>query len=349
MPRFRKDADGLGAPKRVTIRDIATVAGVHAMTVSDALNGTRRVAPATRERIIQIAREMNYVPNLTARALATGRTGRIGFLSGSLNSSYYAHMLQFLKLELDEANYKLLVFRTPREVRGLIQASKNTEVDGVIAVDMYSFSEEFGEQISIPCVSIGAHKREAVDYVLVDLSAGVEAAIDLMIKAGCQRIAYFVSSQYMASPEESRARGYFAAMQRIGKNPEIINVQADHQSAVQHRLATYLREHGCPDGLLCQNDELAMFALRVLRDAGRQVPNDVLLVGCDGQLPMECFVPSLSTILQPLEETCSTAWRFLRQRIANPASPHQKAVLQGELIVRESLLAPHYAEQQREK
>lgn len=337
MARLKKGFSSSEFPQRVTLQDIAKVAGVHAVTVSDALNGTGRVAPATREKIVQLAKEMNYVPNLTARALATGKTGRIGLLSGAFDYPYYASVLQCLKHQLGETDYKLLLLHSSEEVRELVQATKNTEIDGVIAVDMYGLGEEFGEQSSIPCVSIGAYERASTDYVIVDLSAAVEEATNLMFEAGCQRIAYFVTSKYMAIPGESRARGYFAAMKRLGREPEIINVEISDRYLTPGLLATYIQEHGCPDGLMCQNDEIAMIAFRVLHDLGRRVPDDVLLVGCDGQLHMRYFVPSLSTIVQPLEEICATAWQFLRQRLSHPDIPRQKAALQGQLIVGASL------------
>ncbi|RYG72980.1 LacI family transcriptional regulator, partial [bacterium] len=75
MPSNSSSPNKPARVKRVTLRDIAKVAGVHVMTVSDALNGTRSVAPATREKVKRIAQELNYVPHFAARALATGRTG----------------------------------------------------------------------------------------------------------------------------------------------------------------------------------------------------------------------------------------------------------------------------------
>src|SRR5688500_18945792 len=84
-------------PKRGTMQDIADAAGVHLMTVSDALHGTRRVAPATRERVRQIAKELNYMPNFTARALATGKTKTIAVLSGTINEPYYANVVHLLE------------------------------------------------------------------------------------------------------------------------------------------------------------------------------------------------------------------------------------------------------------
>jgi LacI family transcriptional regulator len=339
MPRPKKDASNSDHPKRVTLQDIAKVAGVHVMTVSDALNGRGRVARSTRQKIALIARELNYVPNATARALATGRTGRIALLSGAFDYPYYANMLHFLKLHLDEAGYKLLLLRTPHEVRELIYTTENTEADGVIAIDMYGFGEEFGEHSSIPCVSIGAYHRHSIDCVLVDLSEGVTQALNIMMDAGRQRVAYLVTSNHMVVPEESRARAYFAALSARNRQHEIINVATNATSEVHTRLADYIRKNGCPDALLCQNDETAMSAYAVLRKLGRRVPDDVLLVGCDGHLHMEYFDPPLSTVAQPLEETCATAWRFLRQRMADPTLPHQEAVLHGELRVTHSLLA----------
>lgn len=307
------------------------------MTVSDALNGRGRVAPATRQKIVEIARSLNYVPNATARALATGRTGRIALLGGAYDQPYYANILHFLKTMLEGEDYKLLLLRTPFEVHDLIYTTANTEVDGVIAVDMFSFGEEFGENASIPCVSIGAYERKAVDSVLIDLSEAVEEALQLMFAAGRKRVAYLVTHEVMAQPNQSRARAYLESAAKWGQKPEIINVGTDYNLRVHERFLAHVREHGCPDALLCQNDETAMSAYRVIRDVGLRVPEDVLIVGCDGHLHMDWFDPRLSTIVQPLWETCTTAWKFLRQRMEDPTLPHQVAVLKGELRVRESL------------
>ena len=89
--------------------------------------------------------------------------------------------------------------------------------------------------------------------------------------------------------------------------------------------------------MLCQNDETMMCVYRALRDLGFRVPDDVLLVGCDGQLHTRYFDPPLSTIVQPMERMSELAWQFLRQRMDDPTLPLQHAVVQGELIVRESL------------
>lgn len=337
MPRLKNASSGAERPKRVTLQDIADVAGVKKMVVSNALNGTRSVAPATREKVQRIAREMNYVPNFAARALTTGRTGIIAILCGRLNQPYYANMVHLLEQHIHAEGLNLLLVRTPKDVKELVNATGNIVVDGAIAVDMLGLVGEFNSTSHIPCVSIATIKRSLVDHVLVDLSAGVREAVNLMLADGRQRIAYVVTSEFMGRDTEVRARAYREAMQAGNRVPEVINVMAEMPADLEKNFKAYIEEHGCPDGLVCQNDETAMSAFRVLKASGYKVPTDVLLVGCDGHPHMEDFEPPLSTIVQPMEELCAKAWEFLQNRIAQPDLPHQEAIFEGKLVVRESL------------
>ncbi|RYG63271.1 LacI family transcriptional regulator, partial [bacterium] len=186
-------------------------------------------------------------------------------------------------------------------------------------------------------VSVGTYERAYMDYVVVDLSSAVEEALEMMWRQGRKRIAYVVNTGYLAEPAEVRAGSYLKFMAWVGQPPEIINAETDQFPIVRARIRKYLEENGCPDALLCLNDETAMCTFRVLRDLGYRVPEDVLLVGCDGHLHMEYFDPPLSTIVQPIEEMCSLAWKFLKQRLADPTLPQQKAVVRARLEARESL------------
>ncbi len=324
------------------MQDIADAAGVHVMTVSNALGNVRGVAPATKEKVLLIAKELNYIPNSAARALVAGKTGMIAILCGAVNEPYYATMVHFLEWNMNEDGYKLTLLRRPHDVIDLINETGRVAVDGAIAVDMYHWADKFRAHPAVPCVAVGTYEHAFLDCVVIDLSAGTEQALTLMAKQGRKRIAYLVDAPHLTLPSEVRARTYLNVMGQLGLPAEIIDIYTSEVNAKiipQHRklLRDYFQTHGCPDALLCLNDEIAMCAYRVLRDMGRRVPDDVLLVGCDGQPHMEFFDPPLSTIAQPMEETCATAWRFLKQRMETPTLPLQKATLQGELIARESL------------
>lgn len=342
MPSKRNNSSSGERPKRVTLQDIADAAGVQKMVVSGALNGTRYVSPDKRERVLQIAREMNYIPNFAARSLRMGRTGIIAVISGPLNEPYYSTIVQLLEKHISEAGYHAMLARTPSEVKEVAHSGGNYAVDGAIVVDMQSLVNEFKSHATVPCVSISTYQQPFVDNVIIDLSAAFDQAIDIMLKQGRQRIAYLVTTQTMAQDSEVRARAYLANMVRAGRESEIIDVATDELDVVEDNFRTYIRENGCPDALLCQNDEVAVCAFGALKELGYEVPEDVLLVGCDGQRHMRYFTPPLSTITLPMEEICAQAWQFLQQRLAAPDLPHQAATLEGKLIIRDSLApTPH--------
>ncbi len=323
--------------KRVTLQDIADMTGVHKMVVSNALNNRGRVAPATRTKIQDIARELNYIPNFAARALTKGNTKIIAVISGPTNEPYYGAMVQLLKNQIGTQGFHLMLMETSEEVRELSNATGNMAVDGAIAVDMLRLVDEFRSHPTIPCVSISTARQSFVDNVYIDLSAGVEEGIALMLAAGRRRIAYLVTADSMADEAEVRAGTYLKMMRQNGRPAEIINVKTDQFFAQEDHFRIYIEENGCPDALLCQNDDTAMCALEVLRELNYQIPRDVLLLGCDGQRQTKYLTPPLSTIEQPMAEICEVAWRFLQNRLANPNSPHQQATIEGTLLVRKSL------------
>ncbi|RYX85526.1 LacI family transcriptional regulator [bacterium] len=346
MPDLSQTAPGMtknvGRPKPVTMEDMAKLAGVHSRTVADALKGTGRVAPATREKVLRIAKELNYVPNAAARALATGRTGIVGVLSGPLNEQYHANTVHLLETYLTGHSYETLLLHTRRNVQDLVNATKKAMVDGVIVVGINPLTWDFLHlsKVSLPCVLIDICNLDFVDHITLDLRPAVEEALELMLAAKRQRVAYIINDYNEASYTELRMATYLDVMKRVGRTPETINMNTN--VSAEERIATisqYIQEKGCPDAILCQNDESAIYTYRALIGLGYRVPEDALLVGCDGLPYMEYFATPLSTIQLPMDEICEIATRFLQQRMNNPDLPIQHATLQGRLVVRKSLSA----------
>jgi DNA-binding LacI/PurR family transcriptional regulator len=125
-------------------------------------------------------------------------------------------------------------------------------------------------------------------------------------------------------------------MAEAGRPPEILLVT--HHSRADARLA--LRKHiearGCPDGLFCFNDDVALGASRAIRENGLRVPEDVALIGHDGIEDAEYLDCPLTTLVQPVQEMTALAWRFLRRRMDDPTLPPQQALLKTQLVVRAS-------------
>jgi DNA-binding LacI/PurR family transcriptional regulator len=333
----------------VTLRDVAEKAGVHPGTVSRALQGDERVAPETIQNIQRIARELKYTPNIAARVLAMGKTQTIAIATGPANEQYYAQILYLLEKELTASNYKRLVLGTADLKRDLLSIVNTNAVDGVIAIDAFPEIDELmhsSEASILPCVYAGVSHIQwtmlsSVDIVKIDLSKAVREAVQAMLASSCRRVAYLIAAPQMASPNEVRAHVYVQTMEAAGLKTEVIDLGIGHTEMIhQHlreRLTEYVEKHGCPNGLLCQNDEVAILAHRALKDMGLRIPEDVQIVGCDGLQTMEYFDPPLSTIAQPAADMCRIAWRFLLRRIQNPALPRQQANLEARLRVRPSL------------
>ena len=333
----------MGRQKPVTMQDVAKLAGVHSRTVADALKGTGRVAPTTRERVLRIASELNYVPNAAARALVTGRTGTIAVLSGPLNEPFYANIVHQLETHLTASGYEMMLLHTRREVNDLVKATQMSLVDGVIVISINRLAEEFfrlsGNSLQ-HCVFIDTSNPDFVDHITLDLRPAVEEALQLMLAAGRQRIAYIVNNRDALSHREVRMKTYLQVMEDAERAAEIIDMDTGLSPEARiESVKTYIEKSGCPDALLCQNDESAIYAYRALVESGVQIPGDAMLVGCDGLPYMEFFDPPLSTIALPTEEICAIAARFLQQRIADPQIPIQQTTLRGQLMIRKSLLA----------
>ena len=330
-------------PKSVTLEQIAQQAGVASRTVSDALKGRGRVAATTRENVLRIARELNYVPNAAARALATGRTGTIAVLSGPLNESYYANMVHQLGSYLTASGYEMLLLPTKRSVEELVQATQVAPFDGLIIIGLSHLLEEFlrlsGQHLR-PCVLIDIANPDYIDHITLELRPAVEEALQKMLDADCQRIAYVVNNLDENSHQEVRMETYLTFAQENNRNVELINVDTRITSKERiEMIKDSIKSKGCPDALFCQNDETAIYAFRALNELSYRIPDDVLLVGCDGLPYMEFFEPPLSTIALPTEEVCAVAAQFLQRRLDDSTLAIQSAVIPGQLIARKSLQA----------
>jgi DNA-binding LacI/PurR family transcriptional regulator len=338
--------------RAATVRDVAERAGVHPGTVSRALQGDSRVAPATLQNIQRIARELNFTPNLAARTLLKGKTETIAIAINMAQEHYYAQVLHYLEKELTACNYKRLLLGSKDLERDLLSIVNSHAVDGVIAVDTFPRIDELiisHNTSMLPCVYAGVAdphwtQLSSVDIVKVDLSRAALKACNTMIENGCQRIAYLATFPDQHAGSDVRIQMYENALCAVNQPTEIINLDIGGFEMLPElfviRLNDYFDRCGTPDGLFCHNDEIAMVTHRVLHDRGLRIPEDVQLVGCDGLSYMNYFQPPLSTVVQPADEMCSLAWQFLQRRMLDPGLPQQVATLEATLRVRPSL-APH--------
>ena len=323
----------------VTQEQIARKLGISRQLVTFALAGYPQVSEASRERILATAKEMGYRPNPHARALKRGRTGIIALWIPDQISTHYTRVARELNHLVKQAKHELIVTDVGND-EAVEQVLSHVPMDGVFAVDAPNavrahMKSAFGR--SIPVISIGAHRPEKTDYVQVDLLAGATAAMDHLIGSGFRRIVHATFDQNERT-DSGRRLGYEQAMQKAGLKPEYFYYPLSEQQRpiVRESIQEFIRAHGCPEAIFCHSDDVALGIYRGLRDLQLRVPQYVALVGCDGIQDTEYLESPITTLVQPVAEICETAWRFLLQRLANPALDRQQVVLKPGLAIRES-------------
>jgi LacI family transcriptional regulator len=322
--------------KKVTVYDMAKACGVGIATVSRALNGHKHVSPKTRELVFQKMKELGYQPSWSARALSTGRSRVVSVWFRILAVQYVSTFLAALEQHLAEADYEMLLCDLWNRPAG---ATVPAASDGIIVLGPLPWSKEllhakFGA--AVPVVSLGVYWSPEVDHVGIDLEDAFREAYFHLVECGCTRIAY-AADRHRCIPTDTRFRTYLACAEQAGLEPEIINTpNTRERRVIAEAMARRLEECGCPDGLLCYDDDLAILTCHVLRERGLRIPEDVAVVGCNGSEETEYLECPVSTIVLPVAEACAAAWRFLENRMRAPGIPLQSLTLQPKLEIRAS-------------
>jgi LacI family transcriptional regulator len=324
--------------------DIARRLNISRATVSYVLNERpgEIISEATRERVLQTARELGYRPNRAAQVLAGRRSNIVELCIHSFSPAFYSQVLQAFELEIGPTDYQLHTVTARHWTQSDWEnVDRGWPTDGIIAFDA-NLSDEAVASLrrhQVALVATGVYPRTDTDHVSVDLYEATKNAVEHLLGKK-RRVAYLTPRPANAADKDPRYPAYRNAMLAAGQPEEVIlaidGSQFGDRPAISNIMRHYIREHGCPEAIFCFNDEFSVAALVALRDQKIRVPEDVLLLGCDGIHETAYHLPALSTIQYPYAAVAQWAWEFLQQRIENPESPLQSAVLAPKLLLRAS-------------
>jgi DNA-binding LacI/PurR family transcriptional regulator len=328
----------------VTQADVAKAANVSSTTVSRVVNNADDlfISEKTRARVLDVVHKMGYRPNHAARALATGRTNVVALWMPGLAASYFSQVIHCVQREIRQDGFEMIASEYGEQtgwMSGEMGASA-WPVDGILIHNGGEWLRTVLKENPMgdkPLVSMGSSPAGVGDTVEISLRSATREAVRHLVDGGRRRVANLLS-RATNCPGDQRRDAYAAVVEDAGLRPEFIVCDGATRSSAREALCDYVGRHGRPDGIFCANDDLAIGAYRGLRDLGIRIPDDVALVGCDGIEDTKYMDPPISTIVQPVEEMCSIAWQFLRERIEAPERELQKVVLKADLIVRESSL-----------
>jgi len=334
-----------GRKASVTVHDVARLAGVSSMTVSRYVNGTK-VREGSRRKVEAAIKELNYVPNLAARAARSG-SHRIGVLFNNPRSSNLGDFLMGAFQQAGRDGSQLVVEPVAGHANAIDAVKKVLEagVAGVILPPPLCDSMEALELLwkeQIPALSFAtADPRSHSSAVLVDDFEGARAMTRALIDLGHRKIA-FVRGDPAHSPALRREEGFRAAMAEAGLSVNsrwMVDGNFSYRSGLE--AGRILLEQGDrPTAVFASNDDMAAAVLAVALGNGMRIPADLSVAGFDDTPIASLFWPQLTTVHQPIADMASAAveilGRTIRERRSEGKSPHTHHVLPFELRVRDS-------------
>jgi LacI family transcriptional regulator len=329
---------------RVTIREIAELAGVSVATVSRVMNDREDVSPETRELVQRIVRERGYTTNRTARGLSAGRTGLIGATVPLVHPAYFSFILSGAAEALYERDMRLVLCPTQHEHErevSLLERMMHGTTDGGLLINPQESSTELETLLlngyHFVVVDPLRPLNDRIPSVSSANSAGADAAVQHLLSLGHRRIGAITGPRGWIATEE-RLRGYHSALASAGILAEPALVQeANFETEQGRRAARHLLDlHDPPTAIFAFNDNIAIGVVQAARERGIRMPEELSVVGFDDVEAAEIVTPMLTTIRQPLAEMGRMAVSLLERLIEGQRIEALHVELRTQLIVRES-------------
>ena len=334
--------------KRVTTHDVAKRAGVSQPTVSLVLsrNATARVSPETRERVLEAARELGYVPNVVARSLVRSRSYAIGVIVPDLRNPFFAEVVSGAERVASEAGYAVLLCETREISRDRhIQTLLERQVDGMMmdAIGASSLPQSMVAGVNVVLID---EPPDRWPGVASDAIGAGKLAADHLLQLGHRRFG-FLGPATNVHAIRMRERGFVQALASNGITIEsaLLRRVAATAAGGQLGMRALLNQKRRPTAVFCINDLVAAGALKVCSIDGVRVPDDMSIVGCDDIELATLLVPELTTIAIPARELGARAARLLLQALVEseqdartPSRPRK--TIASRLVIRGTTAPP---------
>ena len=335
--------------EQVTIRDIARKCKVGVSTVSRAMNNHPDINPETKEMILKVIAESNYVPNNSARNLKRSNAKAIAILVKGMDNMFFNNMISVIEEVVRKKKYACIIERVEEkanEVDSAIEIVKEKRLRGIIFLGgNFTHPHEKMAQIPVPYVisTIGAVSDGGKPCASVSVDDYRESykMVDYLCGLGHRRIAIITACEDDISIGRLRLNAYRQALldHGIPYDPDLVfHMTKDdtYSFATGYKITKEILEKKTEfSALYATADTLAIGACRALKEAGLAVPDDVSVAGFDGIDAGEYYIPSITTIRQPVEQLAAETAKMLFSLISGKEEPCSK-VYGGELVVRES-------------
>ncbi len=331
--------------KSVTIKDLARLLNISKSTVSRALSGRSDIHPETKEKIIQLANQLNYEPNTLAINLKQQKTNTIGVIIPETVNRFFARAVGGIQKVADMAGLNVMISQSNESYmaeKNNLHSMVSSRVDGVLV----SISREtdrsdhfkplFDKGIPLVFFDRICEDIDASQVFTDNYEIAFEGTEHLIVQ-GCKRIAVMAGPQHLYT-SRNRLRGYKDALRK--NNLPVLESYIIHSHYSSDKIEEYARylinlPHP-PDGIFAINDYAAIEMMHILKKRGLRIPQDIAVLGFNNENMCRFVEPSLSSIEHPSYEMGAASAEILINHIRHHDLKPEKRLIKSKLIVRDS-------------
>ncbi|MGX5817766.1 LacI family DNA-binding transcriptional regulator [Chitinophaga lutea] len=344
-----KDPKGQGI-KRLSLKDVARMAGVAPSTVSFVLNGKSRqmrISDELAERVMAVVKKTGYQPHSVAVNLRTGQSKTLGLMVESISGSFFAALARVIESEADRYGYNILYCSTENNAQKgaeLIRMLNRQQVDGFLITPAAGMEKDI-EQLQ-------AHKRPVVlmdsyfpqltvPHVLIDNYGGVRQGMAYLLEKGHRKIGFVTVDMELVQVQQ-RMQGYRDALKEGGialRNKLVLKLAYNTERAdAVARIRRFVEENKGMDAIFFSTNYLGILGLEAIAGMGLRMPDDIAVICFDDHDIFRLYPPGITVVEQPVEEIAKTAIHLLMQQLDKSPRQTRKTQVQipGKFIVRGS-------------
>ncbi|BBH24067.1 LacI family transcriptional regulator [Paenibacillus baekrokdamisoli] len=313
-----------------TIDDVARKAGVSVTTVSRILNNRGYIGNATREKVYQVMKEINYQPNELARSLFRKKSNLIGLIIPEIAHPFFSELTQYIEYYAFQNGYKLLLCNSEHDrtkEKEYIDMLKKNQVDGIIMGSMLLETDDY-LQLNLPIVSFDRSIADHVPLVTSDNNNGGLLAAKILIDKGCRQLAFLYGGIKGYSGNYLNNKSMLAGLRYDGfsseckrRNVENLNFYLEinnfaNLDSIVEQIICFFQENKNVDGIFATSDVIAAYAIQACSKMDKKIPEHVKIVGYDDVILASLMAPSgITSIKQPIEEMAKQSVELIIKQI----------------------------------
>ncbi|BCZ48510.1 LacI family transcriptional regulator [Clostridium gelidum] len=332
----------------MNIKDIAKLAQVGVSTVSRVLNNHTDVKESTREKVLGIIRESNYIPNNSARILKQHNTKNIGILVKGVFNPFFSQITNVIGRIINENGYTMIMrqndYNIYQDVDTLIAFVKEKRLQGVICLggNFTEITDDCFKEINVPIVltSVNTISKQGKIYyssIGIDNVKGAYDATTYLINKGHKNIALILGDVNDMGVSLWRLEGYKKALDEKGidKENDLILIGQYSSKGAYTATLELLKKRKDITAVFAFSDIMAVGAAKAILDSGLRIPKDISIVGFDGMDESEFYNPSITTVKQPKKLMAEMSINLLMSLIKGETE-NKHVLLETKLIERDS-------------